>query len=385
MKNWLKRLCGAAAVLALVSDCAVAQESLLELTHRGPNLRALEAAGLVVESIDVSIGVENSTLKYRISNPTAALVSTTLSAPLPDLDFSDPDSAWSIPDADPVNFVSLAAMIDRKPVTLSFTQTARANEKDVGVILRRAGLPLVPLDQFQNRLAALTPEAKALLERDGLIAEAGRNQAGEPLYYPHWSAKTVASRKIDLSPGQTIAIELRFRTSVGQTRDSVLREPLRSEKALAREVERLRADYCIDRSFFNGIDKIVSTAVAQLTRPAESIASGQGLPQEPQGDGKPPVSGQSDPDAAEQMAIRVFPEANVANLREKRITFDLGADVPDAPVRQFRLGVDKGKPAQIISFCATNLRKISATGFEMQASDHRPSGLLKILLIGTKD
>lgn len=387
MTFWLRRARLAAAALALAAVPAAAQESLLELTHRGPELRgAIEALGLIVESMDVSIGLQNSVLKYRISNPTAAPVATVLTMPLPDLDFSDPDDAWSIPGPDPVNFVSLTATVDQKPAALSFSQVARIDEKDISAVLRRSGLPLVPVGTFQNQLAMLTPEAKARLAKDGLIAEAGTDQGGHPLYFPRWSVRTTASRKLDLAPGQSFVVEFRFRTSVGVSRDSVLREPLRSEKGLAREVERRRVDYCLDRGFFGGVDKIVSTAVAQLTRPPEQIGW-------PQGDGEPERSGGAPQtaaplaasDAPRQPTIRVFPEANVANLHERRIAFDLGTDAPSAPLRQFRLTVDKGRPTRIVSFCLNNLKKISATGFEMRASDYRPSGALKILLVGPKD
>jgi hypothetical protein len=371
---------------ALASVPAAAQESLVELTHRGPELRgAIGAAGLIVESMDISIGLKNSAIKYRISNPTAASISTTLSMPLPELVFSDPDANWSIPAADPVNYVGLTVTLNQKPASLSFTQAVYLGEKDVSATLRRVDVSPIPVGAFQNQLAALTAEARARLARDGLIAEAGTNQVGNPIYFPRWSVRTTASRKLEFAPGQNVAVEFKFQTSVGISRDSVLREPLRSEKSLEREVERRRVDYCLDRSFFGGVDKIVSTAAAQLARPPDQVG-----PQQSTGD-RENASGSSPPTEPLRMidvtepAARIFPQANVANLQEMRIAFDFGANAPDTTVRQFRLAVDKGKATRVVSVCLNNLRKISATGFEMRAADYRPAGLLKILLVGAKD
>lgn len=385
MKHWLRRIGQIAMAIAFACKAAAANESLSELTHRGADLSAVNAAGLVVEAMNVSIGVQVSSLKYRVSNPTTGPVSTTVTIPLPELDFSDPDTAWSIPGPDPVNFVSMTARVDRKPASLVFAQVARLGAKDVSAALRRDALPLVPLGAFQGRLASLSSDAKARLARDGLIAEVGTDPAGNPLYFPRWSVRTSASYKLELAAGQSVELELRFRTSVGVTRDSVLREPLRSEKALAREVEQRRVAYCFDRGFVGGVDKIVSAAAAQLAQASEQTGQVRDAA-EPQRTGDGPTSPSSAVNGeTAQPAIRLFPTANVANLQEKRISFDFGADASEMTVRQFRLSVDKGKPTRLVSFCLENLRKISPTSFEMRATDFRPSGLFKILLVGSKD
>ena len=157
----------------------------------------------------------------------------------------------------------------------------------------------------------------------------------------------------------------------------MLREPLRSSKELASEVERRRADYCLDRSFLAGVDKIVSTAAARRAAAQEVVV--------PAADGAAPEAAATDAAKKPQPTIRMFPEANVADLQERRISFDLGAGAPTAPVRQFRLVVDKGKPTRLVSFCLVDLKKISPTAFEMRAVDFRPTGLLRVLLLGPKD
>ncbi|WP_400770283.1 DUF4424 family protein [Methylosinus sporium] len=363
----------AAAVLALGFWGARAEETLQELVHRGPELAGLEAAGLVVEQMELTLGAQNSSLKYRIVNPTAAPARTTVTFPLPEIDFSDPDAAWSIPGADPVNYIGLSATIDQKPAPLAVSQSAFVEGKDVTAALRRSGLPLVPIGFFHDKLATLAPDARARLVKDGLIAENGVDQAGNPIYAPRWSVRGVATRTLDLAPGQSALLDFRFRSSVGVARDSVLREPLRSSKELAAEVERRRADYCLDRAFLAGVDKMVSAAAARRSTAQEAAA----LP--------PEDVTAADAPKKPQPAARIFPEANVAELQERRISFDLGAGASAAPVRQFRLVVDKGKPTRLVSFCLADLKKISPTAFEMRAADFRPSGLLRVLLVGPKD
>ncbi|BBU60636.1 hypothetical protein MSC49_05710 [Methylosinus sp. C49] len=363
----------AAAILALGLWGARAEETLQELVHRGPELAGLEAAGLVVEQMELTLGAQNSSLKYRIVNPTAAPARTNVTFPLPEIDFSDPDAAWSIPGADPVNYIGLAATVDQKPAPLAVTQSAFVDGKDVTAALRRSGLPLVPIGFFHDKLAALTADARARLVKDRLIAENGVDQAGNPIYAPRWSVRGAATRTLDLAPGQGALLDFRFRSSVGVARDSVLREPLRSSKELAAEVERRRADYCLDRAFLAGVDKMVSAAAARRSAAQEAAA----LP--------PEEALAADTPKKPQPVVRIFPEANVAELQERHIAFDLGAGAPAAPVRQFRLVVDKGKPTRLVSFCLADLKKISPTAFEMRAADFRPTGLLRVLLLGPKD
>ena len=49
-------------------------------------------------------------------------------------------------------------------------------------------------------------------------------------------------------------------------------------------------------------------------------------------------------------------------------------------IRDFRLVVDKGRADALVSFCGTNVRKISPTQFEMRATDFYPDRELEILI-----
>jgi hypothetical protein len=365
----------AAFCFGLCAASARADEQLSELTHRGLDFSgAFAQSGLVVEAQDLSIGLQNIEIKYRIANPTSHPVETTLSLPLPDLDFSDPDAAYAIPAPDPANFVALTATIDGAPAPFALAQSARIDARDVTLALRRNNLALIPVGGFLNQLAALAPEARTRLEKDGLIAEIGATPAGDPLYSPRWQVRSVATRTLAIAANKTATIDLRFRASVGATQDTPLREPLRSEKSLAREIDARRAAYCVDQAFFGGIDKIVAAAAPRPT----PLAPPADAPSDPL---SPPAPTPTPP----QPALRVFPEANVAQLAEQRIAFDLAAGAPNQPIHDFRVSVDKGRPDRLVSFCGDNLKKISPTGFEMRKTEFTPIGVLKILLVGGKD
>jgi hypothetical protein len=384
-------LVAAVMTVTACTSLACAQESSTELVHRGVSLpQWTDATPLTLETEQITINPETIQIKYRISNAGTHPVSVAFTLPLPDLDFSDPDVNWSIPASDPVNFVGLSATVNRKPATFSISQEAFSNGKDVGAVLRQYGLALIPVGMFQQRLAALPPDGRARLATAGIISQSGTDPAGNPLYFPAWSVKTTASWRLAFAPGETIDVELRHRTSVGVSQDSVLREPLRSVKELAPEVDRRQAEYCIDKAFYAGVDKIVSSYLAGKEKPPVNAVPPQDAAGHDPGESPPaktlvpPIdfSGDAAGPKPPALAVRVFPVANAANIREWRIVYDLAAGAPAAPIKDFRLVVDKGKPDRVVSFCLDNLKRISPTAFEMRAANFAPNGTLKILLVG---
>jgi len=380
----------AVAILTCRWPSVLAQESSTELVHHGLSFSGAPAASLQIESEQIVISPETIQIKYQVSNGTAQPVATILTLPLPDLDFSDPDTNWSIPAKDPINFIGLNALVRQKPAALSFNQEAFLNGKNVSAVLRQNRLALIPVGTFHDELAALPPSVREQLAAAGLLTRSGTDPAGNPLYFPSWSVKSQAKVKISFAPSESVAVELRSQTSLGFSPDSVLREPLRSTKELASEVAGRQADYCTDKSFYGGVDKIITSFLAQkgkspLESPAGPAAQGQdpGRSRETKGLDPPPNELHHDENLDPQPQIsKGFPPANVANIREWRIAYDLAAGASSAPVKDFRLLVDKSRTDRIVSFCLDGLKKVSPTAFEMRAADFSPSGLLRILLIG---
>jgi hypothetical protein len=53
-------------------------------------------------------------------------------------------------------------------------------------------------------------------------------------------------------------------------------------------------------------------------------------------------------------------------------------------IGDFRLVVDKGKPGNLVSFCADGVKKIGPTQFEVRHSNWRPTSDLHVLIIEPK-
>jgi hypothetical protein len=382
-----------AVVVALLSpfSLACAQESTTELVHRGLSLpKWTDVTPLTLETEQVTIKPESIQMIYRISNVGTQPISLDFTLPLPDLDFSDPDTNWSIPASDPINFIELSATVNRKPAALFFSQEAFSHGKNVTAVLRQYGLALIPVGTFQNQLAGLPADAGARLVAAGIIAQSGTDQTGNPIYFPVWSVKTTARWRLAFAPKATIDVELRNRTSIGVSPDSVLREPLRSVKELASEVDRRQAEYCTDKAFYAGVDKIVSSFLVDKEKPlVNAVPPQEALGPDPTGSQSaktlvPPIEfSRGDAGLKPQAStLMVFPVANAANIREWRIEYDLVAGASSTPIKDFRLIVDKGKPDRVVSFCLDNLKRISPTAFEMRAADFTPNRTLKILLVG---
>lgn len=412
-------------IISMVALCAaaapaLAQESTQELPLGGLTITKPADALLQADSVDIVINPDNVVAKYRLTNTGPAAATVTLGFQIPDLDYSDPDVAYSIPASDPANFVGLATKIAGKPGGFAFTQTANLNGKDISATLRQNRISFVPVGVFQSQVAALSPDARERLSQNGVLAQVGNDQQGNPLYFPTWTVHTNGTKAWVFQPGETVEIELRYRTSVGASLDTPLRLPLRNERGVAAQVQKHRTDYCIDDAFYVGLDKIAALpgpapvrvpAVAPApaappvalapppaqTRPAprpvqapaqpsfiEEYRPYQAAPARPQ----PPVAAAPPPQPAPPPVARPAPpagvqsEGNVNRLRERRMIFALRGQAALGPIKDFRLVVDKGRPDRVVSFCLENLKRISPTAFEMRATDFTPARDLKVLTIG---
>ena len=315
---------------------AHAQESMLELAGRGFSFpKSADFAAISVLAMEVRINPSVTLVHYKLTNTGSTSVKTTLSVPLPTLDFSDPDVAYAIPAENPTNFIGLTARVDGKPVAFTFAQKASLNDKNISTTLRQNKLELIPIGSFQNAIAALTPQAREALANAGLIVESGTNADGNSLYFPSWTVQTSASHAFVFDPTKTVDIELSYRTSVGSSPDTVLRKALRSVANLSAEVAQYRKTYCIDDAFYAGLDKIASSN-----------------------------------------------DANTAKITERRIEFDLLDSAPATPIGDFRLTVDKERSDRVVTFCLDNLKRINPTTFEMRGSNFTPAANLKILILG---
>src|SRR5207237_10845508 len=97
---------------------------------------------------------------------------------------------------------------------------------------------------------------------EGLLVQAGQTEQGKPIYDAGWTVKTSAVRQQVFPPNRSLAVEHRYKTSLGISFDTVMRRGLRQNRGVAKEVERYRNDYCITDKFLADVDKIAGTAAA---------------------------------------------------------------------------------------------------------------------------
>jgi hypothetical protein len=324
-----------ASLLLVPAEIAPANDSAVELAVGGVTFT--QSQDVSMEEEVLTITPENVTVLYRFLNQTKAPVTLTVGFPLPELDLSQQDALYAIPSSDPVNFVDFKTKVDGKAINFDVVQKARLGGKDVTAAIRGAGLPILLLGgDVQARIAALLPEVRARLVKDGLLVPAGSNEKGEKMFGPAWSVVTYFTRKQVFPPGQAVAVEHRYKTSLGTSQDTILRKALRNSDGMAEMLDRYRKDYCLPEDFFGGVDKLAG----------------------------------GDP-------------ANSAGLQERRIDYVMKTGANWAgPIKSFRLVVDKGRADHLVSFCFDNVKKISPTAFEAKVENFVPARDLKVLLIG---
>jgi hypothetical protein len=330
-------LSAAFAAALLVGSAALsslsASESSTELPIGG--LSFTPSDDVTMESEDLTITPDHVIAKYRLLNHGAAPVTLTIGFPLPDIDLSDSDTNYSIPANDPVNFVGFQTKINKAPIKYEVHQRALLAGKDVTAAVHAAGLALLPIGEHHAALTALAAEARDKLVKAGLLVPAGTDQDGNTIYNGSWVVKTTVSRKETFPPSKPTMIEHHYRTSVGLSLDTVLRKAVRQTATMEPEFQRYKADYCIPDELLKGIDRLAGTT-----------------------------------------------DVNVAKLQERRINYTLKTSGTwAAPIKDFRLVVDKGRADRMVSFCGEGVKKISPTAFELKAKDFTPAQDLKILLI----
>lgn len=336
LPDWRHALAG--AVLVLVAGQAVAQESSTELPLGGLSLVVPgDPSGLMVQSAQMQVTPERVTIRYTVQNTGPGPADAKLVLALPRLDFSDPDVQWAIPGVEATNFVDAAVKVDGRPLRLASSQAADLNGRNVTADLRRAKISLVPVGTFQNEVQALQPKALETLAGSGVIQQAGTTPDGAPLYFPAWTVETSLSAPVKIQADKPVALELSYRTSVGVSRDTVLRKALRDRSTLAGPFDALKRAYCIDGVTLAGIDKLSAAG-----------------------------------------------EANGAQIEERRIRILLQPLVANRPTGLLKLSVDKGRPDRITSFCSQGVKKTGPTTFQSEARDVSEALDFRILLVGPR-
>jgi hypothetical protein len=324
-----------AAICLLPSSKSPANDSSAELALGG--LTFTKNADVSIESEELTINLETVSVRYKFLNHSAKPVTLTVAFPLPDIDLAD-DRNLALPAQDPLNYVGFSTKVDGKSVTFVTNQRAFLNGKDVTANLVEMAIPLLPVGPTQLKINELPQVTRDRALADGLLVQSGTNDKGLPLYDATWTLKTSVVRQQTFPPGKPVSVEHRYRTSVGLSFDSVLRQSLRQSKALQADVQRYRASYCVDDDFLKRFDGLAAAG-----------------------------------------------KATKAGILERRISYVLKTGANWAgPIKDFHLIVDSGRADRIVSFCGQGIQKISETQSELRATDFTPNQDLNILIVGPR-
>jgi hypothetical protein len=325
-------LAGALALCAAAP--ALANDSSAELTTGG--LVLAKSADIEMRSEDLAISAKEIVVRYRFFNRAARDVTTTVAFPMPDIVWDGPDTNIAVPAPDSPNFLDFRTTIDGQPVAAQNEQKALAKGVDITARLAALGVPLAPQSEATGKaLDALKPADKDALVKEEIAIpdDYDVGKGWEHHLAPNWTLKSSFFWTQTFPAGRELAVEHRYRPSVGETTGTEVGSPSIDPET----AKRYATLYCVDKDFVAGARK------AQ----------------------KPNTSG-----------------GFTAPLFERRIAYVLTTGANWAgPIGDFRLTVDKGEPDSLVSFCADGVKKIAPTVFEVRHANFTPTRDLDVLIL----
>jgi hypothetical protein len=288
-----------------------------------------------MRSEDLFISPKQVRVHYKFANTSRADVTVTVAFPMPDITTEGVDDTISIPTQDPKNILGFSTLVDGKPVAAQVEQKVVKNGVDYTAYLTKLHVPLAPHLEATNKALDRLPRAT----RDALVAKhlAVIDQYGDSVDHlvKHWEAtwtlKTTYFWRQTFPAGRTLDVQHRYTPSVGGSAGTQWGT---SDYAKQPDYAKRRAHYCIDDDFLASIRKTLKA-----------------------------------PDD--------YPQ-----FQEKRIEYVLSSGANwKSPIGDFHMVVDKGAADNIVSFCASDVRKISPTQFEVRHTNFTPTSDVSILIL----
>ncbi|HEX2762234.1 MAG TPA: DUF4424 domain-containing protein [Allosphingosinicella sp.] len=309
----------------LGAGAALANDSVAETAAGGLVLKRTAEIDMVSEDLFISPAAVR--VRYVFRNPSAKPVRATVAFPLPDRDLeSENYSDVAFPD-------EFRTRVDGKPVAMKVERKALLDAIDHTKRLETLGIPIAGLsgrplaDSVAEAFLRLSKAHQAELVRLGLVGIEGDD------IFPRWTVRETWYWQQAFPAGRDLKVEHSYTPGTGASVGTGLAMPEFRRSAEGRATIR---DYCVDSAFLAGVDRLARQA-----------------------------------------------GGDYPTLPEQRIGYVLttGANWR-SPIRDFRLVVDKGSPANLVSFCGGGVRKISPTRFEMRRRNWRPDRDLRILIVG---
>ena len=317
------------ALAALAAVClaapAVANDSVASMGAGGLVLQRTD--GIVMRSEDLFISAHEIRVRYAFFNRTGADISTIVAFPLPDIiGGGEGDVALS----DPAD-LRFTTTVGGQAVITEVEQKAMKDGVDHTTLLREFGVPLSPYgDTVRDTLARMSQARIDRLIQLGLVEDRGYADSLNTYVdlAPLWTLKTTHYWTQTFPAGEVLDVDHHYVPAIGGSAGSAFGDPELMESEWFNETA---ATYCADDAFA---------------------------------------------DAARRKRDRG------EYLTETWIDYVLttGANWAE-PIGDFRLVVDKGDPANLVSFCGEGVRRISPTRFEMRRRNFTPDHDLAVLIL----
>lgn len=316
-----------AAALCLAAP-ARANDSMAAIAIGGLTLQKSDAVEM--RSEDLFLSKEKVSVDYVFLNTSAADVETLVAFPLPDI-----ENGVEVPVPDYAKDLAFRTTVDGAPVALTLVQRALFKGTDVTDRLAALGLEAAPVhDRFDPAVNRLAPDARAKLIADGLIEEEG-SDGRQTLWTAHWTTRTTVTRTQVFPAGREVKVSHTYRPLAGGSVGGLFEPRFRKDPEFAAEVAARRATYCVDDDFLRAFD----------------------------------AAAKKEPKAIRSEVWLGYVLTSGANWK--------------GPIRDFRLVVDKGDSKNLVSFCATGVKKIAPTRFEVRYRNFTPTKDLNVLIVET--
>jgi hypothetical protein len=296
---------------------AAANDSTAE--HAAGGLVLTRTADIDMASEDLFVSAAEVRVRYVFRNRSPSEIRTVVAFPMPDRNLGE-EREMDV--AYPTGFET---RVDGRRVAMKVERKAMAEGVDRSALLRSLGLAV---DADGEALGRLKPADKERLIGLGLAAlDQSSGQRSQAYLEPIWTVRESWFWEQRFPPGDLI-VEHRYVPGTGGSVDAALGF---AEFRSSPEGRAMIRDYCVDPAFLAGLDRMRRRSPAT---PEQRI-------------GYILVTG--------------------ANWR--------------SPIGDFRLVVDKGAAANLVSFCGQGVRKISPTRFEVRRTNWRPDRDLKVLIV----
>ena len=324
------------ALAAVPGGAALANDTTAELATGG--LMLTKSDNIEMRSEDLYISPRQIRVSYRFYNTSPADVTTVVAFPMPDVTVADVGTNVTLPTHDPENLLGFSTSVEGTPVKARILQKVLAKGgTDRTADLERLKVPLAPhLPSTDKALGKLPRAAWDELRQLGL-ADAEEYSAGRSMRKghpsPRWTLQTTYYWEQMFPAGKEIAVEHRYKPSIGRSAQTMLGDPEAMKEGWFKDYAR---KYCLDTAF-----------LAAVERARNAAKSPYGAP-----------------------------------FSEERISYSLATGSNWArPIGQFRLVVDTGDPAGLVSFCGEEVKKTGPTQFEMRKADFSPDQDLHVLIL----